>query len=102
MTKIEDYRFDFECICKNVLVYGADVEKLQENVDKLDALAEKVELHYKVVENNDVDDKESMLNRINHLRGDIVMLVDRIDRYIDTDSFTDYLSVVKMCVNEIG
>lgn len=101
MKRLEDYIFDFDCICKDILVNGADEEKMQENVDKLDALEKKVELHYKVVEMSDIDAKLSMLNRINYLRGGIVMLRDRIHRFIDTDSFTHYLSVVKMCVNEI-
>ena len=101
MKRLEDYIFDFDCICKDILVDGAVERKMVKNKAKLDALAEKVELHYKVVELSDIDAKQSMLNRINYLRGGIVMLGDRIDRFIDTSSVTDYLSIVKMCVNEV-
>ena len=101
MKRLEDYIFDFDCICKDILVDGAVERKMVKNKAKLDALAKKVDLHYKVVELSDVESKQSMLNRINHLKGDIVMLVDRIDRFIDTSSFTHYLSIVKMCVNEV-
>ena len=102
LNKIEKYRVDFECICKDILVYGADVEKMQENSQRLLKLNNSVDWYYGFVEDSDVESKQSMLNRINHLRGGIVMLGDRIDRFIDTSSFTHYLSVVKMCVNEIG
>lgn len=102
MTKIEEYRFNFENICKYMLVNGADVEAIEEEKANLNVLANTVEWFYGFIKDSDVDAKESMLNRVKNLRGDIVMLVDRIDRYIDTDSFTDYLSVVKMCVDIIG
>ena len=101
MKRLEDYIFDFDCICKDILVNGADAEKMEKSKAKLDALEKKVEWFYGFIEDSDIDAKESRLNRINHLRADIVMLVDRIHKFLDTSSFTHYLSVVKMCVNEV-
>ena len=102
LNRIKEYRVELDGICKDILVYGADVEKMQENVDKLDFLAKRIGLYYKVVELSDIDAKQSMLNRVDHVRLDISWLLDRIYRYIETDSFTDYYSVVKGCVEIIG
>ena len=102
LNKIEEYRVDFECICKEILVYGADVEKMQENLPKLLKLNNSVDWYYGFVEDSDVESKQNMLNRVNHVRINISWLLDRIYRYIDTDSFTDYYSVVKGCIDIIG
>lgn len=102
LKKIEEYKMDFKGICKDMLVYGADVEKMQENVDKLVSLEKRVELYYKIVELSDIESKQSMLNRVDHVSINISWLLDRIYRYIETDSFTDYYSVVKGCVEIIG
>lgn len=102
MKKFEEYRSKFESLCKNMLIYGADVEKMQENKAKLLLLANDVVWYYGFVKDNDVDDKDRLLNDIKNLLGNIRYMISGIDRFIDTDTFTDYLNIVKMCVNVIG
>lgn len=102
LNKIEDYKVDFKWICKDMLVYGADVEKMQENSQRLLKLNNSVDWYYGFLEDSDVESKQNMLNRVNHVRINIRWLLDRIYRYIETDNFTDYYSVVKGCVEIIG
>lgn len=102
MKKFEEYRSKFESLCKNMLIYGADVEKMQENKAKLLLLANDVVWYYGFVKDNDVDDKDRLLNDIKNLLGNIRYMISGIDRFIDTETFTDYFNIVKMCVNVIG
>lgn len=101
METFNVYRSKFESLCKNILIYGADVKKMKENKAKLLFLANDVIWYYGFVKDNDVDDKDSLLNDINNLLGDIRYMISGIDRFIDEERFTDYLNIVKMCVNII-
>lgn len=101
MKRLEEYRFDFEVICKDVLVDGAVERKIVKNKAKLVALAKKVEWFYGFIKDSDVDDKDRRLNYINSLLGNIRYMISGIDSFIDTYSFTDYFAIVKMCVNVV-
>ena len=101
MTRLEEYRFDFEVICKEVLADGAVERKIVKNKTKLDKLAKKVEWFYGFVEDSEIDDKNRLLYDINRLLGNIRYMISDIDRFVDTSSFTDYFDIVKMCVNVI-
>lgn len=101
MKRFEDYRFDFECICKVILINGAKETKMEKSKEKLFALANKVYWHYGFIKDSDVDDKDRRLNDIGNLLMNIRGMIRDIDRFIDTDSFTDYFAIVKMCVNVV-
>lgn len=102
MTMIKEYRSNFKGICKDILIYGANIDKMGENKVKLLLLADNVVWYYGFVKDSEVDDKDSLLNDINSLLGNIRYMISGINRFIDEDRLTDYLNIVKMCVNVIG
>lgn len=100
--RFNEYRFDFEVICKEILIDGAKETKMVKSKEKLSVLAKKVEWFYGFVEDTDVDDKDRLLGGIAFLTMNVKTMICYIERFLETWNFTDYFEIVKWCVRRLN